>query len=56
MLALWASAGIPAQVWDLPVVFPATGIEWGDSGRSEGELVSRYGEARVGKQRRYGQK
>jgi len=53
MLALWASAGIPAQVRNLPVVFPATGVKRRDSGRSEGELVSRQFGGLV---RRYGQK
>jgi hypothetical protein len=28
VLALRPSAGVPAEVWHLPAVFPAVGAEW----------------------------
>ena len=35
--------GVPAQVRNLPAVLPATGAEWGNSRRGEGELVMTLG-------------
>src|SRR4029077_3173873 len=49
LLALRSSTGVPAQVWHLPFMLPATGAERRSARRGEGKLVTRLAERRYGK-------